>query len=284
MTPRSKLASLVAGKETIFSPLALDALTGRIAERAGFQSCYVSGGALGYAHALSEALLTVSELADTTRHITQRTSLAVIVDGGVGFGDAVHTARTVWEIEATGAAAIEIEDQVAPKRVSHHRGIEHLITIEDMVSKIEVACAARTDPDFLIIARTGACRNESFDAAVERCTAYGLAGADLVMLMPVEEEDWARAPVEIKTPLAAIQPLSSRPPEEWENLGWRLIIDPFTAQVLAVDAIQDAYNRFKKDRHSHSEFPDLMSSYKKLPELAGLIPLYEIEDNTTEKE
>ena len=284
MNPRSNFASLVTEESTIFAPLALDALTGRIAEEAGFQSCYVSGGALGYAHAVSEALLTVTEIADTTRHITQRTNLAVIVDGGVGFGDAVHTARAIWEIEATGAAAIEIEDQVAPKRVSHHRGIEHLVTIEEMVAKIEIACKARTDENFLIIARTGACKNESFEAAVRRCTAYARAGADLVMLMPIEEKDWARAPTEIGAPLATIQALSSRTPEQWKNLGWKLIIDPFTAQVLAVDAIQQAYSHFMKHGTTQSELPNLMRTYRKLPELAGLFPLYEIEDNTTERE
>ena len=108
-TARAKLRASIAAGEVVFAPLALDALTARIAERAGFSAVYLSGGALGYAHAVSEALLTLTELADTARHIAARTDVALIADGGVGFGDAVHLARTVSEIEATGAAAIEIE-------------------------------------------------------------------------------------------------------------------------------------------------------------------------------
>ncbi len=284
MSPRQRLrASLRSGAATVFAPLCLDALTARLAERCGFEAGYVSGGALGYAHAVSEALLTLSELADATRHVTARSALPIVVDGGVGFGDAVHVARTVWELEASGAAAVEIEDQVAPKRVSHHRGIEHLVSTTEMVQKIEAALAARTDPDFLVIARTGAVRNEGFEAAVERARGYRSAGADLVMLMPADDAQRARLPERVDAPLATIAPFDAVPAERWREAGWRLVIDPITAQVLAVDAIRRAYERFAEAGTTGRAAADVLARYRELPALAGLEALYEIEDRTTER-
>ena len=267
----------------VFAPLALDALTARIAELTRFQAVYVSGGALGFAHGVSEALLTLSELCDTTRHVVAGCELAVIADGGVGFGDAVHVARTITEVEATGAAAIEIEDQVAPKRVSHHRGIEHLVAPEAMAAKVEYAVKARQDDDFLIIARTGAVRNESFDAAVARANLYREAGADLLMLMPTSDAEWTAAPKRINGPLASITSLDLRGRADWQALGWRLVIDPFTAQVLAVSAIKEAYGRFMETGATGTDRTEIMATYRTLAGLAGLGPLYAIEDATTER-
>ena len=283
MQTRRKLHDDIATGEVVFAPLALDALTARIAERAGFGAVYVSGGALGYAHGVSEALLTLSELADTTRHVVAGCGAAVIADGGVGFGDPVHVARTITEVEATGAAAIEIEDQVAPKRVSHHRGIEHLIPADNMAAKVEYAVAARQDDDFLVIARTGAVRNESFDAAVERANLYREAGADVLMLMPTTAEQWVDAPKRISGPLASITSLDLRSRAEWQALGWRLVIDPFTAQVVAVKAIQAAYGQFMQTGATGTDRAEIMATYRTLAELAGLNPLYAIEDATTER-
>lgn len=279
----SALKGAIEAGETIVAPLALDALTARIAEQAGFNAVYVSGGALGYAHAVSEALLTLTELADVVRHVAARSNVAVIADGGVGFGDAVHVARTVKDIEAAGAAAIEIEDQVAPKRVSHHRGIEHLVSADEMAAKVECAVQARQSADFLIIARTGAVKNESFEAAVERANLYREAGADMLMLMPATEEQWLRAPRLINAPLATIASLDARSIESWRKLGWRLVVDPFTAQVLAVDAIRAAYGQFIATGSTGADRRQVMETYRTLADLAGLPALYAIEDATTER-
>lgn len=280
---RSRLRAAIEDGEVVFAPLALDALTARVAERAGFQAVYVSGGALGYAHAVSEALLTLDELVGTTRRVVARAGVAVVADAGVGFGDAVHMTRTITELEATGAAAVEIEDQLAPKRVSHHRGIEHLVSPEEMASKVEYALQARLDADFLIIARTGAVRNESFDDAVRRGNLYREAGADLVMLMPSTDAQWASAPKRIQAPLATIASLDTRTAEEWRTLDWSLVVDPFTAQVVAVDAVRSVYERFVSESATGTDPAAIRQSYRQLSELAGLDPLYAIEDATTER-
>ena len=117
----------LAGPAPVFAPLCLDPLSARLASDAGFAAGYLSGGALGFQYAVGEALLSYSEIADVARRITARSDLPLIIDGGVGFGDAVHTARATALFEATGAVAVEYEDQVAPKRLHHHIGVEHLV-------------------------------------------------------------------------------------------------------------------------------------------------------------
>jgi 2-methylisocitrate lyase-like PEP mutase family enzyme len=283
-TPRHRFRRLIETRAPIFAPLCLDPLTARIAADCGFQAGYVSGGALGYALAVGEALLTLTEIAQVARQVVQRADLPIVVDAGVGFGDAVHVARTMWEIEATGAAAIELEDQVAPKRISHHRGIEHLVPCATMTAKIEQAALARRDADFLIIARTGAIKNEDFDAAIERARAYRAAGADMILLLPENESQWRRAREMIDAPLATIAPLDARSAAQWGEWGWSLIIDPFTAQVLALQAIRDAYRNFQANGTTGHEPRELFALYRELPALAGLEPLYRIEDLTTERD
>ena len=280
----SALRAALVGESTVIAPLCLTPLQARLTESLGFRAGYLSGGALGYELAVSEALLTLTELAEACRRITHRSGLPLIVDGGVGFGDPVHMVRTIREIESAGGAGIEIEDQVAPKRVSHHRGIEHLVSTDEMTDRIAAAVEARSDPDFVIVARTGAVRNESFDAAVERCVAYAEAGADLVMLMPTSEDEWASAAERTGLPLATIAAMDSRPLKAWQALGWKLVIDPFTAQTVALDAMRSAYAAFQRDGDTGVPLASRFAVYRELSGLAGLQEFYDVEDRTTERE
>ncbi len=279
---RSELRSRLAEDRTLLVPLALDPLAARQCQSLGFEAVYLSGGALGYQYAISEALLTLGEICEVAARIDRRCELPLIVDGGVGFGDAVHLTRAIWDVEASGAAAIEIEDQVAPKRVSHHRGIEHLIETEEMVAKIEAAVSARRDPDFMIIARTGAVANESFAAAIDRALAYVQAGADAILLMPADDDQLRRAPELIDAPLVTFSSLATRSVDEWTELGWSVVLDPFSAQVLAHQVVGEAYRQVLDT----GEFPvpasEIMRGYRKLSDAAGLDELYDIERATTE--
>ena len=282
MDARQLFRDRLDAETPVYAPVCLEPLWARMIEDLGYGAAYLSGGGLGYSRAISEALLTIDEVATVARQIVTRSSVPLIVDGGIGFGDAVHMARTIWEIEATGAAAIEIEDQVAPKRVSHHRGVEHLVPTEEMVAKIEVAVEARTDPDFLVIARTGAVRNESFDAAIERCEAYHRAGADLLMLFPSTEDEWRAAPERLDAPLAAMTMFGGRSRDEWADLGWALVIDPFSGQVAAFEAARVAYRQVMRDGTLGRSRSDLFGVYEELAGIAGLEDLYDIERATTE--
>lgn len=276
---RDGIDAALAGGPPVVGPLTLDPLTARLAEDLGYGAGYLSGGALGYQLAVSEALLTITELAETCRRMTVRSSLPIVVDGGVGFGDPVHTQRAMWEFEAAGAAAVELEDQVAPKRVSHHRGVEHLVPAAEMADKIAAAVDARSDPDFLVIARTGAVRHEGFDAALERLERYREAGADLLLLFPSTEEEWAAAPQRLGAPLVAmvsVEAVAGLP------AGWPLVVDPFTGQVLAYRAVRDAYRRYREEGTTGHPVKELMSVYRELAPMAGLEALYELERQTTE--
>ena len=152
-----------------------------------------------------------------------------------------------------------------------------------MVGKLEAALAARSDPDLLIIARTGAVRNESFAAAVERGRAYRAAGADLVMLFPSSEDEWRRAPSRIDAPLAAMGAFATRSKAEWRQLGWPLVIDPFSGQALAYAAMRQAYARFQSDGVAGIDPAELFRLYRDLPDAAGLEEFYAIEERTTER-
>jgi methylisocitrate lyase len=272
---------MIVKSATVFAPLCLDALSARIAEQAGFEFVYVSGGALGYQHAVSEAMLELNELADVVRHICARSGVKVIVDGGVGFGDAVHVSRTVQALEAAGARAIEIEDQVAPKRVSHHRGIEQLISCEEMVAKIAVAVDYRKDVATQIIARTGAVKNESLDAALARCTQYVDAGADMILIMADTDDDWRQIKSVIKVPLVTFAPFAGLTAAQWNLRGVSLVFDPFTTQVAHVLNLKETYRRFFTGETQVLAPAELFKTYNQLDQIAGFDPFYAIEDTTT---
>jgi len=283
VSARQRLRQAIETGGPVFAPVCLDPVSARLIERLGYGAAYLSGGGLGFQLAVSEALLTLSEVAETTRRIAARSEIPLIVDGGVGFGDPVHAWRAVRELEAAGAAAIELEDQIAPKRAHHHKGIEHLAPLEAMVDKVRTAVEARRDPDFLIIARTGGVRNESFERAVERGRAYRDAGADLVMLFPADDDQWRRAPQEIDAPLAAMGAFGARSREDWQALGWPLVIDPFSGQVLAYEAMRKAYARFLEDGTVGRPSADVFAVYRELQDMAGMDELYAIEERTTER-
>lgn len=274
---------LLRGTDPVVAPLALDPLTAKIAQKAGFKLVYVSGGALGYAHGVSEALLTVHDVSEVTARIALHSEVGVIVDIGVGFGDPVHVFHTVRAIAQAGGVAVELEDQVAPKRVSHHRGIEHLVDTDLMVAKIAQAHSARAGTGVKIIARTGAVKNESFAAALDRLHAYADAGADVLMLMPQNAEQIQAARQAFDKPLATIAAMDQVHSARWRDSGWNLIIDPFTAQVLAVKAIRAAYEGYQRDGKTGADLNALFDEYHGLDLLAGLGPLYDIEDETTER-
>ena len=283
MTTRAEFAAKVRAGESVLAPVALDPLTARLVEALGFEAAYLSGGGLGFQLSVSEALLTLTEVASLTRQITARSGVPLIVDAGVGFGDAVHLARAVGELESAGAAAIEIEDQVAPKRAHHHKGVEHLVPLETMVGKIREAVAARTDPDMLIIARTGGVRNESFEAAIERMLAYKEAGADVLMIFPQGEEQIAEAGRRLPHPLSLMAPADRLDAPALAAHGFTLLIDPFTGQVLMYEAVRNAYRHIRGTGGSGRSIDDLMSLYREVQQAAGMDDLYAIEERTTEK-
>ncbi len=176
------LSALMQGPAPVTAPLVLNPLMARMAEAAGFPAGYLGGGATGYLKTSLEANLNVTEMCQAALDIRAVSSLPLILDGACGYGDPMHMHRTIGMSEAAGFAAIEIEDQLMPKRAHHHVGIEHMIPQDLMVAKIAEAVAARRNRDFLIIGRTNAVRASNMDDALRRGEAYRKAGADVLLL------------------------------------------------------------------------------------------------------
>src|SRR2546426_10264745 len=176
------LRALIQRPMPVTAPLVLNPLMARMAEAAGFPAGCVGGGSTGCQKVALEANLNVTEMCQAAVDIHAVSSLPLILDGACGYGDPMHMHRTIGMSEAAGFEAIEIEDQLVPKRAHHHIGIEHMIPAKLMAAKVREAVAARRHPEFLIIARTNAMRASTMDDALRRGEAYKRAGADLVLL------------------------------------------------------------------------------------------------------
>ena len=180
---------LLAGNEAHLAPAVFNPLSAKLAEQAGFKMLYLGGGALGYVKCCLEANLNLTEVVQAGVEIRGVTTLPLILDAACGFGDPMHMHHTVTLAEAAGFCAIEIEDQLIPKRAHHHIGIEHMIPLELMAAKVKEAAHARRNREFVIIARTNAVRQTGMDNAVARGIAYREAGADMLYIAPRSPEE-----------------------------------------------------------------------------------------------
>lgn len=240
---RNRVLRQAIAKGIIQLPGAFNALAARAIQRAGFEAVYISGAGLSNAvFGLPDVgLFTMTEAVTHARTICAAVSVPVVVDGDTGFGEAVNAARTVTELEAAGVSAVHFEDQVLPKECGHLDGKE-LITPQAMAEKLRAACAARTDPDFMIIARTDARGVTSFDDAVDRANRYLDAGADAVFPEAMQSSDELAAFAQkVKAPLLANMTEFGKTPllslKELERMGYRMVIYPQTALRVAFSAI-----------------------------------------------
>jgi 2-methylisocitrate lyase-like PEP mutase family enzyme len=242
----NEFRDLIAGPEPVFAPLVINPISALLAEQAGFRALYLGGGSMGYVKCGTEAQLSLTEMAQAALDIRTVCRLPLILDGACGWGDPMHVQRTIAMSEAAGFAAIEIEDQILPKRAHHHIGIEHMVPQELMVQKIEAAVAARRDPDFVVIGRTNAMRNSGRDDALRRAEAYKKAGADILYVSGRRPEDLRFIGERLPPPLMymtgaggmAASPLRRA---ELYALGFRLIVDPTTPLMAAHKALRQCY-------------------------------------------
>ena len=219
-----KFSELMRGNELIVAPVALNPIMARLAEEAGFKAVYLSGGSLGWLKCVTEANLTLPELAAVALDMRAVCRLPIVLDAGGGWGDPVHVHRTIALAEAAGFAAIEIEDQLLPRRVEHHAGVDHLIPTELMLKKIAEAIAARTDPDFVIIARTNARRVHGLDEALRRAEAFHRAGADMLFVHTRDAEEMRVVGERLPPPL-----MTFAPPDGFSGFLYRRAISPVSA-------------------------------------------------------
>ncbi|OAI40334.1 hypothetical protein AYO38_06025 [bacterium SCGC AG-212-C10] len=265
------------------APLALDALSAALAKRVGFQSVYLGGGGLGYARAVSEALLTITEMAEACRAITERVDVDVVVDAGIGFGDAVHMDRTMRMLEGAGAAAIEIEDQISPKRAHHHKGVEHLVPAEEMAGRIKAALDARRTSEPVVIVRCNSLSHEGLEPTLDRLAVYQEAGAEMLMLLPRNPDEFAAISKATTIPLAAMTIGPGRPNAEMIEAGYSLSVDPMSGTVLAFRAMKAGFEGIRDGTGFGMSREEVLATIKEVGETMNIEALYEIEARTTER-
>ena len=248
-----KLSDLLRGPDLIVAPVALNPIMARLAEAAGFKAIYLSGGSLGWLKCVTEANLTLPELAEVAVDMRAACKLPIVLDAGGGWGDPVHVHRTIALSEAAGFSAIEIEDQLLPRRVEHHVGIDHLIPTELMLKKIAAARDARTDPDLVIIARTNARRVGGLDEAMRRAEAFHQAGADMLFCYTRSADELRIMGERLPPPLMMFAPPDgfgtfALSKHDLARLGYRLAASSGTAFAAMVKAVRQSYHCLAQGR------------------------------------
>jgi methylisocitrate lyase len=243
---------LIGGNELVVAPVALNPIMARLAEEAGFKALYLSGGSLGWLKCVTEANLSLSEMVEVVIDIRTACRLPIVLDVGGGWGDPVHVHRTVTMCEIAGVAAIEIEDQLLPRRVEHHVGIDHLVPTAFMLEKIKEARAARTS-DLVIIARTNARRVHDLDEALRRAEAFHQAGADMLFVHTRSPEELRAVGERLPGPLMTFAPPDGfsdypRSPADLAGLGFRLAASSGTAFAAMIRAVRQSYQCLAQGR------------------------------------
>lgn len=251
MSSAARLRETLASGETILVPGAYNALVARVLEQEGFEALYVGGYAAAAAnHALPDiGLVTQSELAEHIGRIARAVDLPIIADADTGFGELTNAARAVREYERAGAAAIQIEDQVFPKRCGHMEG-KRVIDRDAMVDKLRAARAARSDDATVMVARTDAIAVTGLEDAIDRLKAYEAAGVDVLFPdAPPTVEAMERIRDAVSLPLIANMsehgktPLLSR--DEIANLGYEIALYPSSTLFAAAQSAREIAGALK---------------------------------------
>lgn len=245
---RKQLREMLNSDGIIMAPSAYDALSAKCVEKAGFSLCSTTGYGMHGAQlgCPDNGLLAFNEMADALGKMADAIDIPLIVDAEGGYGNAINTWRTVHTFEKIGLAGLFIEDQKLPPNCPFLKDNE-MISVEEMVGKIHAALDARTDKNFVIVARTEA----KGDEAIRRCNIYLEAGVDMVKPLPMSREDLVRFPQEIHGQIhvgfAPGKPFSAGlTAKDAEALGYKIVTYPMTALFAAVKAMQDAMLHLKE--------------------------------------
>jgi methylisocitrate lyase len=256
-----------------------DALSAKLAERAGFELLFVSGFAVAGTQ-LGEpdfGLLTQTEVIEAARRVVRAVRVPVIVDGDTGHGGPLNVQRLVRELVAMGAAGILLEDQVWPKRCGHMQGKE-VIRAEEHVQKIHAAVEARAGASFKILGRTDARAPLGLDEAIRRGRMYREAGADLIFVeAPQSRDELARIGREVPGPLMANMVEGGKTPilgrSELRELGFEYVVYPLTGLLAASRALERAFGELAKTGESANETTTKMG-FDEFTALVGLDERY----------
>jgi methylisocitrate lyase len=275
MTQTPNFRKLMEEKDVIPLPGTFNALVAKLIEARGFDAvCCTGAGISTSLLGLPDiGLISLPEMTRMVGYICGAVKVPVISDADTGFGNAINVMRTVWEFEKVGAAGIHIEDQAAPKRCGHVAGKE-VISAGEMVGKIKAATSARSNPDFIIIARSDAKSVEGLKGAVERAKQYRDAGADVIfpeaLETPEEFSQFAKAIPDV--PLLANMTDFGKTPylsvEEFKQLGYKIVIFPVSTMRIAMKAVE-AFLQELKSQGTQKGSLQKMQTRKELYDLIG---------------
>ena len=280
-------------KRFLHMPAVSDPLSARLVEQAGFECAYVGGWMSGSSRAITEPLLTMSEQIGIAKEAADAIDIPLVCDAGAGFGEPLHTMRTVREFIRAGISGVHIEDQVYPKRAHYHRWQVDEIPAEDFAMKIKYACEARdeVDKDFVIIARTDTMRARGLQEAVDRINRVAdETGADLGMLFPRNGDDAEKAPKLCRLPLVYVlahgtndgRPMFTR--QQLVDMGYAVALDPQITLLTAFHAVKPMLEELRRDG-VFSGIPEetFIHLRKAVEDLTRLEEYYAIEEATVFK-
>ncbi len=269
----ARLRARLAAGRTLVAPGVYDGLSARLAERAGFEVLYASGGAIARGSGYPDlGLLTATEMQARLEQLVDVTDVPIVADADTGYGNELNVHRAMRACERLGVAGVHLEDQSFPKRCGHLDD-KSLVPMEQMCLKLRVARQAVADPDFLLIARTDAIAVEGLDAALRRAEAYAGAGADMLFVEAPRSEAEIEAiarhlpgPKLINMFLGGKTPLV--PLERLQALGFALVIVPSDLQRAAIAAMERTLAAIGRDGDSRAVAGE-MASFAEREDIVG---------------
>jgi len=280
MSKAQKLKELLYGNEIPIAVGCYDCVSARLVQQAGFEVALMSGyGVAGSVLGLPDyGMLTMIEMATMAKNMANIIDIPVIGDGDTGYGNSLNVRRTVMEYELAGVAAIQLEDQIFPKRCGHMKDKEVIPTIEHC-RKIEMA--ADTRKEMLILARSDARATHGIDEAIKRVNEYVKAGADFVLIdAPGSVEELKKIGDGIKAPIMVNMVEGGKTPiltkEELKNLGFSLICYPTVALFAAVHHMKEVLGDLLREGTSKN-ISKKLETFKDYTSLVGLPMLQELE-------
>jgi 2-methylisocitrate lyase-like PEP mutase family enzyme len=271
---RRSIEAAHADHQTLLVPGAYDALSARVIAGIGFPAVYVTGAGLANSHlgVPDIGLIDLTQLAEQVRAMADVVELPLIVDMDTGFGNAVSVTRTVRRLERAGAAALQLEDQLAPKRCGHFAG-KAVIPTGEMVQKLHAALDSRASDELLIIARTDARATEGLAGALERAQAYQAAGADLIFVeAPETVAELAAVADALDAPLVAnmveggVTPILER--DQLAELGFSLVLYANAALRAALRNVTSVLTHLHAEGSTTGAL-DLMASWPERQRAVG---------------
>ena len=266
VTPGARLRAALEAERPLQVVGAVNAYAALLAGAAGFRALYLSGaGVANASFGLPDlGITTLNDVCEDVRRITARSALPLLVDADTGFGgSAFNIARTCSELSRAGAAGMHLEDQVAAKRCGHRPG-KALVPAAEMIDRIRAAVDARTDPGFVIMARTDAHAVEGQPAALERAAGYVEAGADMVFAEALTTlDEYRQFASRLRVPVLANITEFGRTPlftlAELGTAGVRLVLYPLSAFRAAARAEVAVYEAIRRDGTQHSVVPGMQT-------------------------